>query len=204
MTAQTQHTRTKRRGPSPLILTIIAVVILLILFVVFAQVYTDVLWFDQAGFLQVFTTQWLTRAVLFAIGLVLMGAAVWFPLWFSHRQRPVYAPTTPRQENLDRYRAAVEPLRRVFTIALPIVVGLLGGTALAASWKEAQLFLHPTSFGQADPQFGHDISFYVFGLPMLQTRWASWGWPRCCPSSPRSWATTSWAASARGRSGEST
>lgn len=168
MTAQTQHTRTKRRGPSPLILTIIAVVILLILFVVFAQVYTDVLWFDQAGFLQVFTTQWLTRAVLFAIGLVLMGAAVWFPLWFSHRQRPVYAPTTPRQENLDRYRAAVEPLRRVFTIALPIVVGLLGGTALAASWKEAQLFLHPTSFGQADPQFGHDISFYVFGLPMLQ------------------------------------
>ena len=168
MTAPSSPSVRRQGRPSPLVLTIIAVVALVALFVIFAQVYTNVLWYQQLGFLQVWTTEWETRAVLFAVGFTVMSVVVWFPMWFSHRTRPVYPPTTPRQENLDRYRTAIEPLRRLFTIALPAVVGVLGGLALAAGWKQVQLFLHQTPFGDTDAQFGHDIGFYVFDLPILQ------------------------------------
>jgi uncharacterized membrane protein (UPF0182 family) len=160
---------TRRGRPSPLILTIIAVVVLLVLFVAFSQVYTEGLWFNQLGSLSVFGTQWISRIVLFLIGFVLLGVAVWLPLFLAHRYRPVYAPTTPRQENLDRYREAIEPLRKGLTIVVPVVVGLLGGLALAPSWKQALEFVHRTPFGEDDPQFGLDLGFYVFTLPVLQT-----------------------------------
>ena len=100
------------KKPSPLVLTIIAVAVLLVLFVIFAQVYTEVLWFDQLGVLSVYATEWIAKAVLFVIGFLVMAVPVWFCLRIAHRNRPVYAPVTPRQENLDRYREAVEPLRR--------------------------------------------------------------------------------------------
>ncbi|WP_349829513.1 UPF0182 family membrane protein [Brevibacterium litoralis] len=158
----------KSGRPSPLLLTIVSVVILLGLFVVFAQIYTDVMWFRHLDVLAVFTTEWLTRGVLFLVGLVLMALPVWFCLWWAHRARPVYAPTTARQENLDRYREAFEPLRRVLTLAIPAVVGLLGAVAFSAGWQDALLMLNASEFGRTDPQFGLDIGFYVFTLPMLQ------------------------------------
>jgi len=153
---------------SPLVLTLIGVAVVLGLFVVFAQVYTDILWFDQLGFLQVFTTEWVTKIILFAIGVLLMAAPLWLCLNLAHRKRPVYAPTTPQQENLDRYREAIEPLRAVVTIVASLVVGVLGGIALSASWQQVQMFLHSTPFGIKDPEFGHDVSFFVFQLPVIR------------------------------------
>ncbi|MBU5894937.1 UPF0182 family protein, partial [Vibrio cholerae O1] len=75
--------------------------------------------------------------------------------------RPVYAPTTPRQENLDRYREAIEPLRRVATLAIPAVVGLLSGITASAQWSTVLQWINATPFGETDPQFGIDKSFFV-------------------------------------------
>ncbi|GAA2002424.1 UPF0182 family protein [Brevibacterium samyangense] len=158
----------KKSGrPSPLMLTIVSVVVLVGLFVVFSQIYTDVLWFDHLGVLSVFTTEWATKGILFAIGFLVMAVPVWACLFFAHRARPVYAPVTPRQENLERYREAFEPIRRVLTFAVPAVLGFLGAVALSAAWQEALQFVNATEFGTTDPQFGLDIGFYVFTLPML-------------------------------------
>ena len=54
----------KPKKPSPLMLTLIAVAVLLVLFVIFAQVYTEVLWFDQLGVLSVYATEWITKVCL--------------------------------------------------------------------------------------------------------------------------------------------
>ncbi|WP_029088879.1 UPF0182 family protein [Brevibacterium album] len=156
-----------RRRPSPLFLTIVAVLVLVGLFVVFAQIYTEVLWFSQLDRLSVFTTEWLVKGALFAAGFVLMALPLWYMLSAAHRTRPETVPTTPREENLNRYREAVEPLRRTFTFAIPAVVGLLGGLALSASWQSALLFVNSVPFGREDAQYQHDLSFYVFQLPMV-------------------------------------
>src|SRR5690606_7215250 len=44
----------------------------------------------------------------------------------------------------------------VQTCALPI-----------SQWRDWLLFRHSRSFGVSDPQFGVDVSFYVFELPFL-------------------------------------
>lgn len=159
----------KTKKPSPLLLTLGAVAVLLVLFVVFAQVFTEALWFQQLGFLQVFTTEWITKIILFVVGVILMGGAVWFPLMLAYKKRPVYAPASPRQENLDRYREAIEPLRRVVTLVVPAVIGVMGGFALSAAWQQALMFVHSSEFGQTDPQFNIDLGFYMFSFPLIRT-----------------------------------
>ena len=62
MTAQTQEPRTSRRR-APIALTIGVLAVLLIAFFVFVGLYADVLWYDQLGFLEVLTTQWIARTV---------------------------------------------------------------------------------------------------------------------------------------------
>jgi uncharacterized membrane protein (UPF0182 family) len=55
------------------------IVALVILFFVFAGLYADILWYQQLGFLNVLTTQWLAAGVMFFIGF--LGMAV--PLWLA-------------------------------------------------------------------------------------------------------------------------
>ena len=139
---------------SPLLLTLVSVAILLIAFISFTQVYTEVLWFRQIDASEVFRTMWLTRGLTFIGGFILMAVPVWLSLHLAYRHRPVYAPTTPRQENLDRYREAIEPLRRVATIAIPAVMGVLAGITASANWNTILEWINSTSFGSTDPQFG--------------------------------------------------
>ena len=153
---------------SPLLLTLVSVAILLVAFIAFTQVYTEVLWFGQLGASDVFRTMWFTRGLTFLGGFVVMAVPVWLSLHLAYRNRPVYAPTTPRQENLDRYREAIEPLRRVATLAIPAVVGILAGITASSQWSTVLQWMNASSFGESDPQFGIDKSFFVFVLPGLR------------------------------------
>ena len=135
---------------------------------ILAQVWTEVLWYRALGYTSVLTTEWATRGVLFVIGFVLMGAAVFATLAIAYRTRPIYAPSTPEQASLDQYREMIEPLRRLVMIAGPAVLGFFAGSAASAQWQNIQLFLHGGSFGTTDAQWGLDLSFYVFDLPALR------------------------------------
>ncbi|TSI18855.1 UPF0182 family protein [Brevibacterium aurantiacum] len=159
---------TNRPRRSPLLLTLVSVAILLVAFISFTQVYTEVLWFKQIDASQVFRTMWVTRGLTFVAGFVVMAVPVWLSLHLAFRNRPVYAPTTPRQENLDRYREAIEPLRRVATLAIPAVVGVLSGITASSHWNTVLQWMNSTSFGSQDAQFGMDKSFFVFVLPGLR------------------------------------
>jgi uncharacterized membrane protein (UPF0182 family) len=135
---------------------------------IFAEIYTDVLWFSQLGYTEVFRTRMLTQLVLFLLGGGLMAGAVAASVAFAYRSRPVYAPVDTEQQNLDRYRESLEPLRRLVMIVLPAGLGLFAGSAAAGQWQTVLLFLNQSSFGKTDPQFHMDVSFYVFSLPFLR------------------------------------
>jgi len=61
-------------------------------------------------------------------------------------------------------------VRRRLTWAVPAVLALFGSAwELAPSWREILLAFNSQSFGVKDPQFGIDISFYVFILPAVLT-----------------------------------
>ncbi|ACQ81130.1 protein of unknown function UPF0182 [Beutenbergia cavernae DSM 12333] len=147
-------------------LVVLGVVIVGVL--ILAQLVTEWLWFAQVGYTDVLRTQWITRTALFLLGGGLMGGAVYLNLSLAYRNRPVYAPVTPEQQNLDRYREGIEPLRRVVLIGAPIVLGLFAGGAAAGQWQTVLLAFNAEQFGEVDPQFGIDLSFYLFTLPFLR------------------------------------
>ena len=157
-----------RRRRGPLIPTLIVLAAIVVIVLILAQVWTEFLWYDQLGFGNVLRTEWGTRAVLFVLGFLVMAAAVWGSLSYGYRSRPVYAPSTQEQANLDQYREAVEPLRKLVLIVAPVVVGLFAGAAASQQWSTVQLWMHGGKVGKTDPQFGIDIGFYLFTLPGLR------------------------------------
>ncbi|GEA86123.1 UPF0182 protein [Cellulomonas cellasea] len=142
--------------------------VIVVLVLILAQVWTEVLWFDQLGYVGVLRTEWGTRAVLFALGFLLMAGGVAASLSFAYRSRPIYAPSTQEQASLDQYREAIEPLRRLVMVAGPAVLGLFAGGAASQQWSTVQLWMNAVPFGEKDPEYGLDIGFYVFTLPGLR------------------------------------
>ena len=126
---------TTRRRRSPLIATLIVVAVLVIGFVYFSQVYADVLWYNQLGFLEVFVKENLTRIALFAAAFVIMAVCVYFSIRAAYSSRPIYAPDSSLQDNLNRYQAQLEPVRKLLMLGIPVVVGGFAGTAAMAMWN---------------------------------------------------------------------
>jgi hypothetical protein len=154
--------RPAARTRATLTITAVVLAVLIILFFIFAGLYTDVLWYNQVGFLKVLTTQWVTQLVLFFIGFFGLALPVFASIEIAFRWRPVYAKLNSQ---LDRYQQVVEPLRRLAVYGIPIVIGIFGGVSAASRWQTVLEYLNRTSFGKLDPQFHIDLSFYVFDLP---------------------------------------
>lgn len=146
----------------PLIVTIAIVVAVIIVFFWFSGFYADVLWYQQLGYQQVLFTQWIATAVMFVIGLVGLAVPSYLMLQIAYRTRPTYAKLS---QQLGEYQRALEPVRRIVFIVIPLFLGVLGGLSVAGSWQTVLAFFNATPFGVTDPQFGHDVGFYIFQLP---------------------------------------
>ncbi|WP_228759949.1 UPF0182 family protein [Pseudactinotalea sp. HY158] len=158
--------RTRPRGP--LLPTIGIIVGLVIVFFVLARFWTEWLWFGQLGFTEVLRTEWITRSLLFLVAGGIGGALIWLNLHLAYKNRPMYVPVTTQQNDLDRYREAFDPVRRLVFVAAPIVAGLFAGSAISGQWKTVLVALNGQPFGEKDPQFGIDLSFFLFTLPAVR------------------------------------
>jgi uncharacterized protein len=143
-------------------ITAIIVAVLIVGFIVFSGLYADVLWYDQLGFLDVLRTQWVTIGATFLVAFLSMALPVWLCIEIAYRARPTYAKLNSQ---LDRYQEVIEPLRRLAMFGIPAALGLFAGASTTSQWQVVLEFMNRTSFGKTDPQFGLDISFYVFELP---------------------------------------
>ena len=161
----TEERRPASRSRVTLLITLTVVAVLVILFFIFASLYTDWLWFEQLGFLKVLTTQWVASTVMFLIGFVAMAAPVLASIEIAFRGRPVYAKLNAQ---LDRYQQVIEPLRRLAMWGIPAVLGLFAGVASSSRWQLALEWINGVPTGKVDPQFKLDISFYLFALPFYQ------------------------------------
>ncbi|HWK20362.1 MAG TPA: UPF0182 family protein [Microbacteriaceae bacterium] len=163
--APAETTKPRRSLRAAVLITIVVIVALIIAFFAGSSVATDFLWFDQTGYVGVLSTQWLARIAMFAIGFVAFAVPVFLSIFIAYRTRPVYAKLGAQ---IDRYREVIDPLRRAATFVIPAVVGVAGGAAVAGTWETVALWLNRTAFGQTDPEFGLDLSFYFFELPFYR------------------------------------
>ncbi|TDL43735.1 UPF0182 family protein [Microbacterium oleivorans] len=143
-------------------ITVGVLVVLVIAFFAFANLYTDWQWYRQLGFDGVLVTQWTARVVMFVIGFVAMAVPVFAAIQLAYRLRPVYARLSSQ---LDHYQEVVEPLRRLAMWGIPVFFGFFAGFAASAQWETVWLWVNGVSTGQKDPEFGLDTGFYLFQMP---------------------------------------
>jgi uncharacterized membrane protein (UPF0182 family) len=154
------------RKRAPLAISVGIVAVLAIALVSGSSVYTDVLWFDQLGFLSVFTTQIWAQVAVFAVTAAFAGLVVWINIYLAWRLRPIYATGNDFfGRDLSEYRQILDRLRKRLLLLVPIAIGIFVGVSQSSDWQSAVLFLNSTASGVVDPQFNLDVSFYLFDLP---------------------------------------
>ncbi|WP_422397086.1 UPF0182 family protein [Streptomyces gobiensis] len=159
--------RPSRRAKT-LLLTAGVLAVLAMLFVMFAGFWTDWLWYRSVNYTSVFTKTLWTKIGMFAVFGVLMTLAVGFNIWLAHRLRPPLSAMSLEQQNLDRYRAGIAPYKKWVLLGVTALVGLISGASAAGQWRTWLMWLNGTPFGQTDPQFNRDISFFAFDLPFYR------------------------------------
>lgn len=156
------------RRPRLLVPVIIAVLLVVVLFLIFTTIWTDLLWYRAIGYASVFTTQVVTRVLLFVITGSLMALLVVGNVVIAYRTRPVYRPLSVEQQGLERYRAALEPHLKLVLAVIGIAIAVFAGSSAAGQWRTWLMFANRQPFGTADPQFGIDVSFFAFVYPFLR------------------------------------
>ncbi len=151
-----------------LLLAAIALAALLLLGPRLTDTYTNWLWFGEVNFRSVYLTVLRTRILLFVATALFVGLIVWLALLLAYRSRPVFVPVAGPNDPIARYRTTVMSRLRLFGVGIPLLLGLLSGLVAQSNWVTVQLFLNSSSFGQQDPQFHLDVSFYAFELPFYR------------------------------------
>ncbi|MGD9955441.1 MAG: UPF0182 family protein [Candidatus Nanopelagicales bacterium] len=156
------------RRSRTLITTLVILGVLLLAFVIVTGFWTDLLWYESVDAQSVFSTTLMTRVGLLIVFGMLMAGIVGLNMWLAYRFRPIFPTMSPEQASLERYRQALAPVRRFLFITVPAFLGLLAGVSASAEWQTWLEWRNSTEFGVTDPQFGMDVSFYVFTLPFLR------------------------------------
>lgn len=156
------------RNRSPLIITAAIIFAIGAAFAYFGGYYVDWLWFKSVGFTSVWTTVLVTKIQLFLLVGLLTAAIIATNIYIAFKRRPLYVPTSIEVSGLERLRAQIEPIRRLVFVGITAALIYFAGSSGMVFWKEWMLFKNSTSFGVKDPQFGLDVSFFAFKLPLYQ------------------------------------
>ncbi|WP_138901143.1 UPF0182 family protein [Streptomyces albidochromogenes] len=148
-----------------LLMTLGVLAVLAMAFVMFAGFWTDWLWYRSVDYSSVFTTTLWTKIGLFAVFGLLMALAVGVNIWLAHRLRPPLSAMSLEQQNLDRYRMGIAPYKKWVLLGVTALVGLIAGASASGQWRTWLMWVNGVSFGQKDPQFQLDVSFFAFDLP---------------------------------------
>ena len=130
--------------------------------------YTDWLWYKSVSAQSVYVTVLAWRIGLFVFFAAATGFIIWLNVYLAYKYRPMYASVTPDQLSLQRYREALDPIRKTVFIVGPILLGFLAGGSASAEWRSWVQRLNAVPFGVKDPQFGLDLSFFIFNYPLYR------------------------------------
>ena len=170
--ANQQFNFQRKRGPLPITIGILVALGAFVLSL--SGFYADWLWFKSVDFTSVWSTVLFTKVGLFIAAGLVTTFIISLNIYLAFRKRPFYVPLAVEADNLERYRAQIEPIRRWVFLAIVAALFYFSGTSGSTLWSTWLLFNNSTPFGIKDPQFGMDISFFAFRLPMWQSL-IGWG-----------------------------
>ncbi len=149
----------------------VTLIILLLALLVFlpavSTLYTDILWFQDIGYLSVFLTRFYYKLALFLIGLFVSAAVIvagFYPL-IRDRENLTAIPITRAEKILFLIRNSIRKYYRIFYIVLAAVLSISFAYGLSLNWEQAALYYNSVSSGINVPVYNNDASFFLFKLP---------------------------------------
>ncbi|MFQ5483088.1 MAG: UPF0182 family protein, partial [Nitrospinaceae bacterium] len=133
-----------------------------------AAFYIDLLWFTQYGFVAVLWTILGTQVGLAAATAALFFLVTYSALKFAYIKTahlPVVLSEAVRRD-VPFLQVMADHLKPL-VLFIPLAMGIMTGLAMAQQWDVVLKYLYQSPFGQSDPIFGMDYSFYLFTLPFL-------------------------------------
>ncbi|GEN45924.1 UPF0182 family membrane protein [Alkalibacillus haloalkaliphilus] len=125
---------------------------------------TEYIWMGSLGFEQVFTTVLFSRAALGGVGFVLYFVVAYITLYWIHKSYIHFLNHSMIPNILLNKKSAY-----AIVFSISIVFGLIGTSMVQGiGWEPTLKALNYETFGQTDPYFNLDISFYIFLLPFLE------------------------------------
>lgn len=159
--------RLSGRGRVVLVLAAALVVVFVLSARGLANFFTDFLWFSSVGRTDVWGGVIIAQVTLAVLFTVVFAALLWVNLFVADRLTSGSAMSGPDDELLRRYQAMMARRSGVVRLAISVGAGLLAGVSMASQWENWLLFTNGSPAGITDPQFGMDVSFYLFRLPFL-------------------------------------
>jgi len=138
-----------------------------------ANFVTNYLWFDNVGYTAVWRQVLTSQIILAVIFITFFSVLCWTNLWLADRLAPQYREASPEEEAVMRFREVIGSRWGLVRFGVTGLFALSIGAGAASQWRNWLLFTNSVDFNQVDPQFGRDISFYVFRMPFLNFV-ASW------------------------------
>ena len=142
----------------------LAVVIVVIVALFIAKsIFTNWLWFDSLGFVNVYSKILVMRVWLFFGGMLVVASVLLVNLYFAYRfsRGESILPVPP-----DVLRLA--SLGIIAGVALTVLImSVVFGVVAQGRWETFLVYFNRVPFGIEDPQFHKDMSFHIAVMPML-------------------------------------
>ena len=129
---------------------------------------TSVLWFRSVHAGDVYGTILWSEILLFVVFGAITAAAVAGSLVWLIRHRPPFRPDPQRNRWRSRYLRLEKRFRAWIILVVAAYLGVRIGTRAAQHWQTYLLWRHAQPWGEQDPHFHRDISYYVAVLPFHQ------------------------------------
>ena len=159
----------KRARPGFLSLVVLVLSVLGIALPALATLWTDWLWFNELQFQQVFTGIIWARIEIGLIAGLVAALLVAANVILARRLSPAVGEAPAASFELGRLRASVELAWTKLVLVGTIIIGLvcaLGAQPMWATWVQ---FKNAVAFDRPDPQFGLDVGWFVYTLPLVHS-----------------------------------
>ena len=144
------------------------VVFVFIFFSSIVSLITDWWWYQEVGFTEIFIKSLSAKIIVGTVAGLIAAAFLLTNLFFAVRSKIPWMAAIPAvligtNQPISLNSRIIGKLGIILSCVISIFIALLA----ASSWHDVLKFLSSTPFGQKDPLFGQDVSFYVFSLPVF-------------------------------------
>lgn len=128
--------------------------------------YTDWLWYQSLGYESVLLKIISTKVILFFFGVIIVLLVAAPNLYMAHNttnRLKLVNPNVPSNIYLTARKILIWG-----SIGIVALAGFFLGRAPSTEWELMLRFLNQIPFGETDPVFGRDFSYFIFSLPALE------------------------------------